>query len=675
MFSEAKGPGTGVVSIQPIDQNGQPSIDAIASKQPTPANSPEKKSDWWLYEMGALFLSAVTIVLMCVFLLSYDGLEAPSWSSSSDNGRFLEGTPQTVKAQRVNFSSILALFGTLTQALLAIPLAKGLGLLTWIYFTGKNDRKLADFTVFDSAAKKSNKGAAKLLWMLKGKHFAVIGALLVLGLQGLSFFIQQLVSLPVNYWPDKPQQIASNDPTWIQLNKTIQAINNGSNESFPSLPTHLQLARIANATAYTPTNIGAGPYYGLELQMKANIWAGLFDTDNLNGWSIPSYYCSTGNCTWTNYSSLGVCSRCADITTKLNKTCTSHVADLKNATGCDINLPNGFALGGLQGARNNLLAASTDFSPLVYGNYTSPLAIIQSIWANDSTLFVNDSTPIIASECVLVPCVIKYASAVVSSSQDLARLGLNIIPYSESADSIIDDYTFNSANSSTSTGPTLNVAKNGNEPTTYHMSEDAYTGLTYYLQSMFNGFVSANGNVTSYLGDNKTRPLQADVQDTMQSLYSPDFSCYDVYGNLVYNMVACSIINVAIAMTTVIRNDAFNSYDFSHYSAIGTTYHPNTTVDVTWLWIIPIGVLWLLCAILAFGTIMKARRAGVGGMSLSPLTLLFLDVENKEAEGPHRPAWFDSEEEAQKMAQQMQVRLKMSDGKVSFVQGLEKKEG
>jgi hypothetical protein len=170
--------------------------------------------------------------------------------------------------------------------------------------------------------------------------------------------------------------------------------------------------------------------YTTDLDMKANIIAGLFSTDNFGGWSTPEYYCSSGNCTWADFSSLGICPKCASLSTKLDITCTPHANDLSNITGCDATLPNGFSLGGPSGSRTHLFAASTDYAPLIYGNYSNPLALIQTI-ASYNTFYVNSSTKIHAWECVLAPCVITYDYSEVFSSALDTQAGYNGSPYDE----------------------------------------------------------------------------------------------------------------------------------------------------------------------------------------------------------------------------------------------------
>jgi hypothetical protein len=90
-------------------------------------------------------------------------------------------------------------------------------------------------------------------------------------------------------------------------------------------------------------------------------------------------------------------------------------------------LPNGFSLGGPEGRRNHPLAASTDYAPMVYGNYTASLTVVQAIGRNDDTLFVNQSTPMIAFECILIPCIIDYNLSLVVNAPDFAKFGANIV--------------------------------------------------------------------------------------------------------------------------------------------------------------------------------------------------------------------------------------------------------
>jgi hypothetical protein len=264
------------------------------------------------------------------------------------------------------------------------------------------------------------------------------------------------------------------DPDRIQL---VQQLD--SNSFNGNIPAKFQFARLSNSTNYTysdPVNANT-----VDIAMKANIWAGLFATDSFGDWTVPNYYCPSGNCTWTGHSSLGICSKCADISSHLNKTCDAHSSDLNNATGCDIILPNGFAIGGPEGSRRHLLAASTDYTPLVYSNYSTPLAVIQVIAAYNST-FVSTSTPINATECVLTPCVINYNTSYLWSLPDMNTDGLLGVPFFETVESINDNYSF-STSAFPWNGPILQISPGGDQDINYQISQPTYSTLSSYLQA------------------------------------------------------------------------------------------------------------------------------------------------------------------------------------------------
>ena len=399
--------------------------------------------------------------------------------------------------------------------------------------------------------------------------------------------------------------------------------------------------------------------------MKANIWAAIYATDPYGSWDIPSYFCSTGNCTWEGYSSLGVCSRCSDLTSKLTKNCVPRPGiDPPGVTGCDVSLPNGFNLGGVEGSRYNLMAMNTSFQPLVYTNYTTPIAVVQSITAYD-TFFVNSTTPINASECALVPCVLKYAKSTTDSSPVLKGVGYNGVFYLEYVDTIWDSYNFDSSQQSPLNGPTINVPLNTsrNDPTNFSMDQGTYLGLKYYTNALLNGFV--RGNVTtenlSFLSDNRTQNVTASPQDAMQAIYRP-CSSTDVFNNPVSDWAACAMTLLAGGMTKIIRD---NSFDLTTNSAIGDTYVGQPVVTVSWVWIIPAVGLWLLSAITLMGTAWKTRRTRVKTWRGNPLALVFLSLGRKELEEVKQHGL--TEDGLVKKAEALKVQLRFTDRQAELV--------
>jgi hypothetical protein len=398
--------------------------------------------------------------------------------------------------------------------------------------------------------------------------------------------------------------------------------------------------------------------------MKSNIWAAIYADDPYGNWAIPSYFCSSGNCTWSSYTSLGVCARCADLTSQLLRTCTSKPGiDPAGVTGCDVSLPNGFSLGGTEDSRYNLMAMNTSTSPLVYTNYSSPIAIVQSITAYD-TFFVNASTPINASECALVPCVLSYDYSSVYELPGYAKNGFNGVAFNEYAAQIWDNYSFDTSQPFPNNGPVINAPVDGQglSYTSYSIGHDAYLGLMYYIEALFNGFVSSDGNHSLfYNSDNRTQKVRASSEDAMQATYQAPTYCADVYGNVITDWNMCTLSMLSIGMTTIMRNSVFN---LTTPLAVGQTYVNRSTIVVAWLWIFPLVVLWLMSLIVLIGTVLKTRRSGVRTWRGDPLALVFLNLGNQELQD--MSGYGLTDEGLLKKAQSLQVQLHLTDNKAEL---------
>src|ERR1700712_3103967 len=92
------------------------------------------------------------------------------------------------------------------------------------------------------------------------RHLAVVGALVILGLTALDFFIQQLVHQPIRYWVDDLHQVMPNNNAVSAFNRTVQEyLNDPDATTFTGFQGDLQVARISNTTTYNPQNVGDAP--------------------------------------------------------------------------------------------------------------------------------------------------------------------------------------------------------------------------------------------------------------------------------------------------------------------------------------------------------------------------------------------------------------------------------
>jgi hypothetical protein len=129
----------------------------------------EQKTGLPLGELLAIVAAALTIVGMCILLWRFDNKIAPSWSYNprgNSNSRF----GAFFASRHITINSILSLFSTVTEILLAYLLTKSLTKSTWLWFMGNEDRNLADMTVFYKVAKKSWKGAVSLIRLVKWRY-------------------------------------------------------------------------------------------------------------------------------------------------------------------------------------------------------------------------------------------------------------------------------------------------------------------------------------------------------------------------------------------------------------------------------------------------------------------------------------------------------------------------
>lgn len=122
--------------------------------------------------------------------------------------------------------------------------------------------------------------------------------------------------------------------------------------------------------------------------MKAAIYNGIYHTgDDVDTAFVISPHCPTGNCTWSQpYSSLAVCSACADLSSEVTRNCSDRT--------CSYKLPNQFGIDYMYpgtGAFNSTFSA--DFIKLK--NDVAKIISLTTVQVDDAP---KDS---IATECVL----------------------------------------------------------------------------------------------------------------------------------------------------------------------------------------------------------------------------------------------------------------------------------
>jgi hypothetical protein len=191
------------------------------------------------------------------------------------------------------------------------------------------------FGVFDNASR-GPMGAAQLL-LLRYRHVVSIGCVVTLMALVSNAFIQQAVSYP-----------------------TRAAVSS-------------QLATIPYAQVY---DINANNYSGSPILwpgMMAAIYDGALMSNLSQTSSSITPQCSTGNCSFPEFASLAICSRCADASHLLSET--------SETSGTFRSLPNGLTIGDAGGINGSGTIASLNLLPksssifvdvsLIYSNFSS----------------------------------------------------------------------------------------------------------------------------------------------------------------------------------------------------------------------------------------------------------------------------------------------------------------
>ncbi|KAK5200197.1 hypothetical protein LTR47_008631 [Exophiala xenobiotica] len=212
----------------------------------------------WLWELLSLVLAVASLVIVCVIL------------RTADHHPF-HGLPLQIK-----LTTALSILANAIEALVAVPLAAGLGQIMWIRYHQKH-RALNDITMFDRASR-GPLGEFSILFQRHKSMKAYFGAMVGLLTVGIGPFLQETIDY-VN---------VDGKASLLRCESTSFLMGQGMYNTFHGI--------IESAKS---------PMGGIADQNLQEL-----NTD-----------CSTGKCTFPIFSSLGICSSCGNITGLLAETC------------------------------------------------------------------------------------------------------------------------------------------------------------------------------------------------------------------------------------------------------------------------------------------------------------------------------------------------------------------
>ena len=145
--------------------------------------------------------------------------------------------------------------------------------------------------------------------------------------------------------------------------------------------------------------------------MKSAVYNGLFAENNKPAAVLP-FACPTGNCTWPNYDTLAICSKCMDISSLMERHCGSSDTDdeQQNVKSCGWSVPQGAMLNS-----SSDVFSMTPFFPSSQGDM--PYAtIMRLVFMGTESQTVADALNPWALQCSLDFCVQTMSSTIINGA-------------------------------------------------------------------------------------------------------------------------------------------------------------------------------------------------------------------------------------------------------------------
>lgn len=537
----------------------------------------------WRLEVISWLVSAISMAAIIVALLLLQNKPTPRWHGLTLNAYISE-------------------FSKIACAALLLPVSEALGQLKWLWFQGRSN-KMWDFEIFDNASR-GPWGSFVLLVRTKGTTLAALGAAITIFSMALDPFFQQLVIYP----------------TRLVLNPALRA----------TIPRVIDYSPI-----YDVSRRNGVEMLQLEQDLQAKVLKYLYAP---SAQPLPfgkdfrpniPLSCPTGNCTWPEYETLGVCSQCEDISDLLTYDCLTGpldwIADVKPANGTGrLVYENGTQCGwfingtntdpasrpvlmtGYRNATARLpyeevlltrivnLVNSTNRDPLYRtGSYHFKdvrNALLDFFVASitDGPNSAYSQKPPVAQECMLAWCVKTLKSTYIQANytEEVTRTFLNTTPAA---------YPWRSVSMNTSFGHgyyqqyirDIHLNYNGTE---YGASSVAQTRTVYTFDDYFPSiYTKSNESDMAYL------------RFKMQYNEGPPFLRNISYNPfLAPNNVTSHMERMAKALTDVMRSSD------QHEWIEGSAYTVESYVHVRWGWLSLPLILLAATSFFLLGTVVKS---------------------------------------------------------------------
>ena len=363
--------------------------------------------------------------------------------------------------------------------------------------------------------------------------------------------------------------------------------------------------------------------------------------------------CPTGNCLWPQFTSLGFCSSCQNVTQEMQQDSTSvwssvfYVSGHRGEEGCGQqnvtftysvpkSLLNGYGIEADSSNPNSANLTTSTFTVSVTNRRPSALQGVPRLlaWAIPSVGQVDTNrTPSGFGLYTFIRTSTSLSSPGTVLSADLCSMSFclqkrNVSLSSGKLNSSILDTTYADRNLSTHSNTTVSyVFPTGNDNFILNLGPATEPALEVALDTLLTGNVS---EITA-----------SQPQDDNSTSSSTLIVGFDASPNF-----SLAMTNLAAAMTNYIR-------DAGNHTVSGQLGVTETYVRVLWPWIILPGVLVVAGALFLVMVIVETKKRGVDIWKDSELALLFHGLN----EGNERFAGLFKTSEMDYVASRMKVRM------------------
>ena len=383
-------------------------------------------------------------------------------------------------------------------------------------------------------------------------------------------------------------------------------------------------------------------YASADFSMQSAILYGLAQPYNTVA-KQTSFNCAVGNCTWSPYDSLAVCSSCNNVNAQLSpyQGSSQLFSDLDQSNGVGISqtgtsygLPNGLFISNIDGKtyKARLGPADEEYGWVYLTAYgTGNTSRTNTFQDNDSLIwamsFINMTAPadtsltwphipLEATECALYYCVKQFTSEVINATlHETEAVALNATRNSDSWQPAQTRYTGVEASGKLTSSLLFNNETSMTQRTDlsfgdgYNLSQRAVDGVSSYMQAQFKITEDFNNSADTE-GMKSPAGVIAPADLTLNGYYisngaiqysPPVMQTFYESSNL-----TDTFRTLAKSMSNTIRADADNQLH-----AIGISKIMNTYYRIEWPWITLHAALLLAGLVFFFITILKTNRMGV----------------------------------------------------------------